>query len=295
MTSEHLEPAWLFDGPPGLVNAEVVERWTSRTARLWQLRPPDGRDWIVKVGEGWGPPDVAAITSAFARWQQCVEDTRLEETVATIETVGVLNEPPRLYAEYVDGEELSQILSSGGGGEQQLAACGRLLGAFHRENTYSGEHQDYQRDFFKIAKRLVIPRRIASSLALHLSPVLSAGDFAPYNIRVQPDGRIVVLDAPQRPQTVSVHCDIARFAYWLHRTLVAHRATQNRSLDVFLQGYSEVTGRDFDFGENKRLLAVYVGHLAQKAVAAHSRRRNLRGIPWEVERMIRARSAATGR
>lgn len=199
----------------------LVEKWSSRTSRLsrWRSTTRQPSELVVKVCDRWESTD-ARICFESARRLASLEGSGRARVV---EFLAWSASPPALISEFVGGEELGALVQKTAGHEEIalgefVFAAGELLGHAHLLPIPVGAKPKAPRQSF--------PR-----------PVLSAGDFAPYNFRLDSQGRLVYLEPPSKLRIVSAFHDLAWFLASIP-ALVPGRAGLRRQLQRnFVRGY----------------------------------------------------------
>lgn len=233
---------------------DLVDEWSSRTSRLSRFRssshlPPEV---VVKVCERWTGAD-ARTSFESARRLAPLAAARAR----VIEFVTWSAEPPALVSEWVGGEELATVVrrSPAAGGadlEALIAAAGVLLGRAHRLPIPEGART-------KPEGRK--PRR----------RVLSAGDFAAYNFRLDGAGSLVYIEPPSALRVVSAYRDLAWFVASLH-ALLPERGRLRRALGrAFLGSYRAAVGTPWGLLDEVHLRA----HVLRRRRAGARRHRRI--------------------
>ncbi|HEX2163255.1 MAG TPA: hypothetical protein VHM02_04850 [Thermoanaerobaculia bacterium] len=204
---------------------ELVEEWSSRTSRLSRFRAAGRRpeELVVKVCPRWTAAEARTSFEAARRFAPLAG-----ERVRAIEFVAWSEEPPALVSEYVAGEELGALLrraTPAAAAELRglVAAAGGLLGRAHRLPIPSGVPT-------KPPGRR--PRR----------RVLSAGDFASYNFRLDAGGTLVFLEPPSALRAVAAYRDLSWFLASLDPLLAGRRGLARSFRRAFLAAYRAACG-----------------------------------------------------
>jgi hypothetical protein len=199
----------------------LVEEWSSRTSRLSRFRSAARRpaELVVKVCERWKPEDAGTSFESARRLTGLAPDGRAR----VIEFVAWSAHPPALVSELVAGEELSALLRGAGDRDATdvgmlVTAAGELLGRAHRLPIPDGATM----------KRPGPPPRRA---------VLSVGDFAAYNFRLDDDGHVVYLEPPSKLRIVAAYRDLAWFLASVRALLQGRPRLVRQLRRYFVDGY----------------------------------------------------------
>ena len=212
----------------------------SRTATLRLIDTPSGPR-LRKSGRGWSVADAREVASSHQRWSQALTGIpRVSSPHAE-----AVADPPAVILDYIEGTDLSELVRSGHDCPEHVRACGMALAAFHAANMRKPEAYN-PRQVIKWRRLLLMGSRIERATR----PVRTAGDFAPYNIRIDTANQIFILDASTRRRTVTSHRDIAWFLWWYLDYGGAH-------MGEFISGYAHTCNVDFG-GADRKLTWLYL-------------------------------------
>lgn len=188
-------------------------------------------------------------------------------------------EPPSVMLQYILGRDLDDLIRGGADDPVHLHRCGIALAAFHG-HTSSTTRSTAPPQLATWRKRLLLPPR----LDRRARPVLTAGDFTPYNLRVGEDGKLYVLDASSREQIVTLHRDLAWFLWW-------YQHDGGKYGRAFISGYEEKTGRQL-VADDYRLIWLYFCVMSLTRARRKTQRRDyrnaLRFTGWAIAARWRA-------
>lgn len=203
----------------------VVDEWSSRTARFSRYRSSTRRpaDLVVKVCERWSEIDARTSFESARRLAalECAGGARVLEFIAWSSV------PPALVSELVDGEELGELVRRTEAARAEdlgplMFAAGDLLGNAHALPVPSG----------------AMPK---SGGRVFRRPVLCAGDFAPYNFRVDREGGLVYMEPNSKLRLVSAYRDLAWFLGSVNAPAGVPRRVTHQLHRCFLHGYRTAT------------------------------------------------------
>lgn len=204
---------------------DVVDEWSSRTACFSRYRSPTRRpaDLVVKVCERWTEIDARTSFESARRLAalRCAGGARVLEFIAWSSV------PPALVSEFVDGEELGQLVrrTKAFGAEDLgnlMFAAGDLLGNAHALPVPAGA-------------------RPKSGGRVFRRPVLCAGDFAAYNFRVERKGGLVYMEPTSKLRLVSAYRDLAWFLGSVNAPAGFPRRVTHQLHRCFIRGYRTAT------------------------------------------------------
>lgn len=219
---------------------ERTAEFRSRTAALRVFRTPTGV-YIQKSGHDWSAGDAERVAASHRLWS-----TALAETPGvSIPDARVDSDPPSVVMNYIAGDDLDSLTKIGADKPHHLLRLGIALAAYHTLAQRRGfSSPDVQ--ISKWRRRLLLP----PSVEQRARPVRTAGDFAPYNIRVGDNGELYILDPHIGDETVTLHRDLAWFLWW-------YRHDGGRHSDEFLSAYRRGAGLAFE-ADDYRLVWLYL-------------------------------------
>lgn len=203
----------------------LVDEWSSRTARFSRYRSSTRRpaDLVVKVCERWSEIDVRTSFESARRLAalQCEGGARVLEFIAWSSV------PPALVSEFVDGEELGELVQRTEALRAEdlgswMFAAGDLLGNAH-------------------ALSVPADAKPKSGERVFRRPVLCAGDFAAYNFRVDREGRLVYMEPTSKLRVVSAYRDLAWFLGSVNAPAGFARRVTHQLHRCFIRGYRAAT------------------------------------------------------
>ena len=254
---------------------------SSRTATL-HFVVRDGQHRVHKIGLGWTNEHVTKVINGHQLWAAALEGV---PGVSTPRAQAV-EEPPSVLLEFIDGTDFDAVVRTGAACATQLRSCGLALAAYHRHALPSTPGRE-QLDLTKWRRRLGLPRGLDAALR----PVRSAGDFAPYNVRVGTDGEIHILDATTRSRIVTPQRDIAWFLWW-------YAQAGGPDSCAFLDGYQNEYG-DQLLAADHAVVCLYLTVMSLTRARRKLERRDLGGavrfLRWALQARALAGRCARGR
>lgn len=253
----------LFPGSEVAVESEMRRHGS----HLYVLHVEGQGRYIAKFGHKWSISTLEVITSNCSVLRQAL--TTDGGVVAVVQIVGQTSDPPGVVMEYVDGMDLSSLITrasirSASAGDKKrarelVALAGFALGQFHASDKLE---QPQSRTLGWVRRRFRLPRYWAIEANDALYPVWNVNDFAPYNLRVTTDNGLCIVDIAGVRRVVSAHEDCAHFLAGLSLSVFEaqwhYRARQGRLFadlrKSFLDGYSTSGPIDLRDPKHERLL-----------------------------------------
>lgn len=261
-----------------LADFDSVERIESRTAMIYVVSGEGIPSAVVKAGKGWVADtaqrvyeDLTALSAMFASTDQV--------SIRVPKIMGWHDSPPSVSLAFVEGEDLSQLLSRREGYmssevERAMSEIGAALGVYHSEEVKEAAKRKHLFDIAEIRRSIV---RMARKVGIRnplLPPDLETvvarryGDFAPYNIKIASDGTVWLLDQPSDLTMAPTHHDVSYFLGRVEGRLgrdesgsrSSLRAVQTRLEETFMNAYDKTAPRPLRSDEDQALIATYRAH-----------------------------------
>jgi hypothetical protein len=241
--------------PATLEAVEAERRTRHATVYICRTSHPRYRRVALKHDPSRGTEAVEIAYQGLRRYRESFARAGLRGVDAP-EPIGWLPDPALVLSAYVPGIDFDKalhqaILCTGPSDfDHAVRRCGAALAALHAEPG-SG---DASRTLRATARRFRLSPDWVDLWKTELRPVVSAGDFAPNNVRVDGDC-VYVLDPPtkERPTTTTAHSDIAFFLVELLKQTAGRAPLAGRSRGVrmysrlaacFVHGYRDAGGID---------------------------------------------------
>jgi hypothetical protein len=223
-----------------------------RHSNLFVFEVGDEGQYVVKYEDDRSSSKVSATASHAAVLAEEVAsgDARLE----IVPIVGLASDPPGLVMEYVEGIDLSTIVALAASrratdtekarATKLVAVAGEALALIHSRSRTTSDQSDLLR---RLGRRFRLRQTWKDTFEISIDPVLSAGDFAPYNIRIDQKDILHLIDIPYQRNAISVHEDCALFLAGMYRSVYelpfSHYSTSRRRFarhlkESFVAGYS---------------------------------------------------------
>ena len=216
-----------FETARDLATAIPTGRFVSHTSTFYELSAPeeDAPLALIKVGRDWDHTEARRIYDDLVALEALLAEAGSSLDVAR--PMGWHAAPPSICIGYVVGEDLGKLLRAADHDTADafgpvIEACGGALGSFHSQSAVSDLVPDpasMRADLESMAKAVMIQPWFLADLDLVGSAARRYGDFAPYNVRLEPDGKAWIIDQPSSPNLDLVHRDVAWFLFNLERRL----------------------------------------------------------------------------
>jgi hypothetical protein len=299
-----------FEAARDLATAIPTGRFVSHTSTFYELSAPEGDTplALIKVGRDWDHNEARRIYDDLVALSALLADAGSPLDVAR--PMGWHAAPPSICVGYVAGEDLGKLLRAA---DQDTAdafrsviqACGGALGSFHRESPVSDPVPDpatLRADLESMAKTVMVQPWFLEGIDLVGSTARRYGDFAPYNVRLEPDGRAWIIDQPSAPTLDLVHRDVAWFLFNLERRLgwetskrgVAIDEARARLTESFHDGYRRTGPVALDSSADRALLALYRAQRSLWTARRRLRQREIAEVPAYLRLAMKWRKAARG-
>jgi hypothetical protein len=300
-----------FPAAGWLAGTTPVGRFTSHTSAFYELAASSGGQPValLKVGGDWDAAEAQRI------YQDLVEFDRLLEAGGAILRVapplGWHGSPPAVCMGRIGGDDLGRLLraSDSQGASTYLPvmrACGEALGLFHGRMDLEGQTADglaLRNEVEKAAASIRVRPWFLDDLDLARATSRRYGDFAPYNIRIDEEGGIWIIDQPSFPARELVHRDVAWFLFNVERRLGWETGNDKTGFDearsdlvaAFHEGYALTGPVPLDTPADLALLAMYRAHRSLWTARRRFRQRELGEVPAYLRLALRWRAAASRR
>jgi hypothetical protein len=287
------------------------ESWRSKTSSFFPAHPAEGGAGVVlKVGHDWAPEDARSVYDQLVSLQDLLADSGLGIKAPAI--LGWLPDPPSICIELIEGEDLDEILDRRAGfsapeSQKAVEESGALLGLFHKSETVGAadrmEHAEAaQRRIDSMLRQLRIRKSPIEQVDLSGLIAPRYGDFAPYNVRLDPQGQTWLLDQPAPKAYDIMHRDVAWYAFALIRNVGRDadpdseevRAARDRLVSAFLGGYARTGPRSMTTPEDQLLLSMHYAHFFLWAAKRRWRQRRYREVVTHLRLARRWRGVVLG-
>lgn len=285
-----------FDWDESLSGLAPVQSWHSKTSTFVHARgQPDAPGVVLKMGKDWEPEDARAIYEQLLGLQELARGSHLKISVPAI--LGWHGDPPSVCFEYVEGEDLDEMLDRRSGysspeAERAVEEGGSLLGLFHVRGGVGADDLSQAEGAARsrlesMAEQLRIRKGPLESIDLGDRISRRYGDYAPYNVRMGPAGDAWLLDQPGPPSLDLIHRDVSWYTFALIRNVGrdadADSAELGRAKDrlvaAFLSGYARTGPTSLDSAEDEALLALHYAHFFLWAAKRRWRQRRFGEVP----------------
>jgi hypothetical protein len=225
---------------------------------------PNGPDVVVKIGLAWGEGEAERLHLAMSELADTISAAGIPNAAA-IQPLAWSASPPALVMPYVAGIDLVSLLRDADRSEWAymrpwMRSTGAMLAAFHASHPAppAADIGPIVDEVHEVGKRVKLPTQVVDTLLTETDwrhrCVLSFGDFGPGNLQGTRDGRLYLLDPPDRPSIALPHKDLGNFNFELRRQLAGHGYTRTRPVrgrihelrDEFLHGYAAASARALD-------------------------------------------------
>jgi hypothetical protein len=299
-----------FPGASMLAGSVVAGRFTSHTSAFYELAPASGGGSIalLKVGGGWDAAEAQRILQDLVEFDRLLEAEGAGLRVAP--PLGWHDRPPAVCLGRIEGEDLGRLLRASPPDSAStfgplVRSCGEALGIFHARMGLVGEIPDeasLRAEVEKTAAALRVKPWFLDGLDLTNATARRYGDFAPYNIRVDPQGGAWIIDQPSGPTPELVHRDVAWFLFNVERRL-GWEAKDRSGLDqaraglvaAFQEGYGRTGPLGLDTPADQALLALYRAHRSLWTARRRFRQGELSEVPAYLRLAMRWRAVANRR
>ena len=283
-------------------------RFVSHTSTFYELSAPDGGTplALIKVGTDWDHTEAKRIYDDLVAM-----GTILSEAGSPIDVAPPLGwhaAPPSICIGYVAGKDLGKLLRAAGsatadGFRPVVEACGRALGIFHSQSSIADLVPDpasMRADIESMARSVMVQPWFLEGIDLVGSTARRYGDFAPYNVRLESDGKAWIIDQPSPPALEPIHRDVAWFLFNLERRLGWETSEKGEALDAararlaesFHYGYRRTGPIALDTPADRALLAVYRSHRSLWTARRRLRQREIGEVPAYLRLAMQWRRAA---
>lgn len=241
----------------------LIAQWSSRTAEFarWRARSAYTPDVVIKAPHRVRRLDEVRLPhERLELFQQFAAPLDQDAGIHVARGRGWLAEPALFAMNHIEGVELGKLLTQWDRDtnvelmRRRVWSCGKFLARVHSLTAVDGGH----RDIGAVQDACAVHNRIACGL---LRPDLRAervgtelvlgeryGDFAPYNLRITPEGEMWLFDPPGGSRFAPIQQDIACFLHAVRRDLARRDPSMggpptselSRVLcTAFLHGYAE--------------------------------------------------------
>ncbi len=284
-----------FDTARELATAVPTGRFVSHTSTFYELSAPEGDAPIalIKVGRDWDLTEARRIHDDLIALSTLLTDAGSSLEIAP--PMGWHAAPPSICIGYVPGEDLGKLLRAAGTDTADtfrpvIEACGHALGSFHSQSHVADLVPDptsMRADLEAMARTVMVRPWFLDAIDLVSSTARRYGDFAPYNVRLEPGGKAWIIDQPSPPALDVVHRDVAWFLFNLERRIgwetsergAAFDEARARLADSFHDGYRRTGPVALDTPADRALLAVYRSRRSLWTARRRLRQRELGEVP----------------
>ena len=284
-----------FDTARELASAVPTGRFVSHTSTFYELSDPEGAEPIalIKVGRDWDQTEARRIHDDLVALSTLLEDAGSSLGIAR--PMGWHAAPPSICVGYVAGKDLGKLLRAAGHDTADafrpvIEACGGALGSFHSQSPVSDLVPDLasmRTDLESMARTVMVKPWFLDGIDLDRSTARRYGDFAPYNVRLEPGGKAWIIDQPSPPALGPVHRDVAWFLFNLERRLgwetsdkgAAFDAARARLAESFHDGYRRTGPVSLDTPSDRALLAMYRSQRSLWTARRRLRQREIGEVP----------------
>ena len=297
-----------FETARELATAVPTGRFVSHTSTFYELSTPNGDAPIalIKVGRDWDQTEAGRIHDDLIALSTLLADSGSSIDIAR--PMGWHAAPPSICIAYVPGEDLGKLLRAAGHDKADtftpvIEACGHALGLFHSQSPVADLVPDptsIRADLEAMSRTVMIQPWFLDALDLVSSTARRYGDFAPYNVRLEPGGKAWIIDQPSPPDLDVVHRDVAWFLFNLERRLGWETSEKGGALDdararladSFHDGYRRTGPVTLDTPADRALLALYRSHRSLWTARRRLRQRELGEVPAYIRLAMLWRKAA---
>ena len=284
-----------FEAARDLATAIPTGRFVSHTSTFYELSAHDGEAplALIKVGRDWDQTEARRIHDDLVALSALLVEAG--STLDVARPIGWHAVPPSICIRYVAGEDLGKLLRAADHDTADafrplIEACGGALGSFHSQSPVVDLVPDpasMRADLESMAKTVMVQPWFLERIDLVGSTARRYGDFAPYNVRLGPDGKAWIIDQPSPPSLDLVHRDVAWFLFNLERRLGWEASKKGGALDEararltesFHDGYRRSGPVALDTPADRALLALYRAHRSLWTARRRLRQREIGEVP----------------
>jgi len=284
-----------FETARDLATAIPTGRFVSHTSTFYELSAPEGGAprALIKVGRDWDHTEARRIYDDLTALSALLREAGSLLNVAR--PMGWHSAPPSICIAYVAGEDLGKLLRASAPETADafrpvIEACGGALGSFHSHSHASDLVPDpamMRADLESLAKAVMVQPWFLEGIDLVGCTARRYGDFAPYNVRLAPDGKAWIIDQPSPPTLDLVHRDVAWFLFNLERRLGWEMSrkggvfdeARGRLTESFHDGYRRTGPVALDAPADRALLALYRAHRSLWTARRRLRQREIAEVP----------------
>jgi hypothetical protein len=300
-----------FPAAAMLAGSVAAGRFRSHTSDFYELAASEGGDPValLKVGADWTPSEARRIYDDMVAFDHVLDVAGAEMKIAP--PLGWNDRPALVCLGRIAGEDLGRLLRASDppgatAYDPVVRACGTALGLFHSGMTEESEapgEPAIRTDVEKLATAVRIKPWFLEEIDLPRSMARRYGDFAPYNVRIEPGGQAWIIDQPSSPEMDLVHRDVAWFLFNLERRLGWDVSTDKAGFDearsglvaAFHDGYRVSGPAPLDSPADRSLLALYRAHRGLWTARRRFRQRELGEVPAYLRLAARWRAIASRR
>jgi len=284
-----------FDTARDLATAIPTGRFVSHTSTFYELSAPEGDVpfALIKVGRAWDQTEARRIHDDLVDLSALLAEAGSPLKVA--QPMGWHAAPPSICIAYVPGDDLGKLLRAADHDTADvfrpvIEACGGALGSFHSQSPVADLVPDpalLRADLEWMAKIVMVQPWFLERIDLVGSTARRYGDFAPYNVRLEPDGKAWIIDQPSSATLDLVHRDVAWFLFNLERRLGWETSRKGGTFDEararltesFHVGYRRTGPVAIDTPADRALLALYRAHRSLWTARRRLRQREISEVP----------------
>jgi len=284
-----------FDTARDLATAIPTGRFVSHTSTFYELSAPEGDApfALIKVGRAWDQTEARRIHDDLVDLSALLAEAGSPLEVA--QPMGWHAAPPSICIAYVAGDDLGKLLRAADHDTADvfrpvIEACGGALGSFHSQSPVADLVPDpasLRADLESMAKTVMVQPWFLARIDLVGSTARRYGDFAPYNVRLEPNGKAWIIDQPSSATLDLVHRDVAWFLFNLERRLGWETSRKGGTFDEararltesFHVGYRRTGPVAIDTPADRALLALYRAHRSLWTARRRLRQREISEVP----------------
>jgi len=277
----------------------LESKWSRDWGDVYRCHGAGGSpDVVLKVRRGWSDPS----NTPYVLYEQMnrLAGSRWPKGAEFVRAIAWAESPPVLCMPYLEGADLPAALQSPKGMKklglrpaEVIRLCGEVLGAYH---SRFAESDDLERLALGDPRTTTLVGRQLRRMGFRHGPGLGReelvvvvplhGDFAPWNVRLAPDGKLWFLDPPPYPVKGLINEDVAQFILGLSKRMRFHKGTSEERTDAaplaeaFYEGYAKTGPVDIRLPAQRWLIRLFRGSRARGLAAGRAKRGRFLGASW---------------